>query len=76
MNYQFINRSNNNNKSQIPETLGMLIGIIFVISTPFITIWAINTIFNLNIAYNLNTYFAVTWLIGLFIILTNVRRSK
>jgi len=43
---------------------GMLVGVVvlFIIVGPFITIWAVNTLFGLSIGYTLSTWFAVIWL--------------
>jgi hypothetical protein len=39
--------------------------VILVIVCPFITIWAVNTLFNTNIPMNIWTYLATLWLTGL-----------
>jgi hypothetical protein len=43
----------------------LLIGLLlvaFIIFAPFITIWALNTLFNLGIAFNFYTWAAILWL--------------
>ena len=46
--------------------IGGLILLIVVLITigPFITIWALNTLFGLGIAFNFFTWAAVVWLTG------------
>jgi hypothetical protein len=39
--------------------------VILVIVCPFITIWAVNTLFHTNIPMNIWTYLATLWLTGL-----------
>jgi hypothetical protein len=45
--------------------LFVILIVILVIVCPFITIWAINTLFNTNIPMNIWTYMATLWLSGL-----------
>ena len=43
----------------------ILLVVVLLFLSPFISIWSINTLFNTNIQTNLWTYLAALWLTGL-----------
>lgn len=43
----------------------ILLVVVLLFLSPFISIWSINTLFHTNIPINLWTYLAVLWLTGL-----------
>lgn len=51
------------------ETIGRMIGIIvalvILLVSPFVTIWALNTLFPIQIEYGFYTYIATLWLTSL-----------
>ena len=53
-------------KTKTSSTAALLVWALFVIAlivvSPFVTIWALNTLFGLSIAYTIETWFAVVWL--------------
>jgi len=46
----------------------VLVLIVALIFSPFLTIWALNTLFGLKIAFTLSTWFAVVWLQALAVV--------
>lgn len=56
-------------RKDMAEIIGGLIGILIALAilliSPFITIWAFNTLFATQIGYGVGTYFATLWLTSL-----------
>jgi len=52
----------------------VLLVVVLLFLSPFISIWSLNTLFNTNIQTNLWTYLAALWLTGL--VAGNGVRSK
>jgi hypothetical protein len=42
--------------------LSILLIIIILVFSPFVSIWSLNTLFTTNIAYNFETWAAMIWL--------------
>ena len=60
----------------VGTVLGILLVIGILLVSPFITIWALNTLFSLQIEYGLATYFATLWLTSIVTInATNRNKS-
>lgn len=49
----------------IGSLIGIMIALIILLISPFITIWALNTLFTMQIEYGVGTYFAALWLTSL-----------
>jgi VIT1/CCC1 family predicted Fe2+/Mn2+ transporter len=50
------------NEKYVLLTLTIVLLFVFGVFGPFITIWAMNTLFSLAIPYTLSTWIAVMWL--------------
>ena len=63
------NQDHRRRRRDMSEIIGGLIGIMIALAilliSPFITIWALNTLFSAQIEYGVATYFAVLWLTSL-----------
>lgn len=49
----------------------ILLILVFITIGPFLTIWALNTLFGLGIAFNFFTWAAVIWLTGVLSAVSN-----
>lgn len=67
------------NRKDMGKIVGTVIGILLLIAlllvSPFITIWALNTLFSMQIQYGIATYFATLWLTSI-IAMKSTGRSK
>ncbi len=59
----------------VGTVVGIILAIALLLVSPFITIWAMNTLFSMQIQYSIATYFAALWLTGI-IAMKSSGRSK
>lgn len=60
--------------NRIGTVIGAILAIMLLLVSPFITIWALNTLFSMQIQYGIATYFATLWLTSILAVKT--ARSK
>lgn len=58
------------------KTLGIFILLALIFGSPFVTIWAINSLFGLTIGYTFTNYFAALWLTIMITARNNSKVSK